>query len=254
MDGPPFDAVTIAGTHSALTGVMAGFALAALFLLIQRGHNAKDGQIRGQYSWAMLLLFVAFLVGTLSSFVYSRLTGYSPIRAYLGFLFPSSVFAVQALVLLLGLNIVFGALEMRRVLDLARNISLIVVVFCVVHVWDDLRLASEFFGLASWVRVCLLAVMSIPIVSSFLVRRCQSIQGWFEKQTLSVFCYAVVVVSFGIAIMQGILITVKMTVPDSDPCLPTWVPIVLMICVSVLGAWSVLLAPRPPERLDEQKR
>jgi hypothetical protein len=145
MDGPPFDAVMVAATNSALTGVMAGFALAGLFLLIERGHKDEDGQLRGQYSWAMLLLFIAFLVGSLSSFMFSTITGDSPIRAYLGFLFAGAVFAVQSFVLLLGLNVVFGGLGIRRILDLARNLSLIVVLFGVLHVWDDLHLASDFF-------------------------------------------------------------------------------------------------------------
>jgi hypothetical protein len=88
---------------------------------------------------------------------------------------------------------------------------------------------------------------------SVLVRiiRRQSIEGWFEEQTLSAFCYVVVAASFGIAAVQGILISLEMKVSDPDVFLPTLVPIVLMIYVSVLDAWSVLLTPRPPERSDE---
>ena len=89
---PPFRAEIVAASHSALSGLMAGFALAGLFLLLQ--HTRKQG-ITADESRALLLLFVAFLSGGLSAYLYSSLAGDPPQRAYYLFTFPSAIFALH---------------------------------------------------------------------------------------------------------------------------------------------------------------
>ena len=113
----PFDANAISGTHSQLTSVLAGFALAAFFLLLERIQGTSDRDAYRHYSRAMLLLFIDFILGSVSSFMYSSTTGDPPIIAYLNFVFPSCIFALQSFVLLFGLNIVFSAIGLKDILN-----------------------------------------------------------------------------------------------------------------------------------------
>jgi predicted Abi (CAAX) family protease len=109
----PYDASAIAANHSSITGLIAGFALAGLFLLVEQV-GSSSGKVRVQYLRAMLLLFITSVTATLAAFLYSSIVGIPELRAYFTFVMTSSIFAISAIVLLLGITTVFSAFSVAQ--------------------------------------------------------------------------------------------------------------------------------------------
>ena len=245
----PFDAIAISGSHSALTGVLAGFALAALFLLIERVNDAKNEQ-KQQYLNAMLLLFVAFLTGALSSYLYSSLTGDPPIRAFHLFKFGSTVFVISAIVLLVGINSVFSALGVEDVLTLARRMTYFVVIFGVLVILDDLVVSVEVFGLPTNVNFWLYLSAFTPLAISLLIlaSRKKSIRQYIKREALfSAFCYVAILDALAMAFFHFM----DSTTEDADIVFSVPIALLMMGSVSILGAWAMLLSPHTAAAIDE---
>jgi hypothetical protein len=238
----PFDAKAIAETHSALTAVLAGFALAGLFLLIERVQEAQDDDIRQRYLRAMLLLFVAFVTGTMSAYLYSSNVGDTPLRSYLIFHFPSAIFAIHGLVLLVGINMVFSVFAVKRIMSLARHISYCVVLFSVGTIFYDLWTACEVFGFPGFVRMILFFAGVAPLAISFLIVtfKINVVRKWFREKTFSAFCYTTVSFSMLLAFAQ----TYHNYTPDEAIQPQYGLLVFLMTCVSTLGAWNTLILPK----------
>lgn len=234
---PPFDATAIASSHSALTGLMAGFALAALFLLIERW-GLEDAILKRELSRAMLLLFIASIIGTLSSFLYSSIVGISQTRAYFDFVVSGPVFGITTFFLLAGVNEVLGEFASAEVITLARRISYFVVVFSVLRVWQDFSLAADIFDLGAQTQVSLAAAAIVPFVVAAVVLSLNRVPllRWISHRTFTPFCYSSVLVSFGIAF----LIAVHNMVPETRLRLPGLEAILIMAGLSLIGAWTTL--------------
>ena len=231
---PPFRAELVASTHSALAGVLAGFALFALFLLIERDEGKKDP---AKHSKAMLLLFVAFLTGSLASYLYSTITGDSGVRAYYLFLFPSTIFAIHVFTLLAGVVFCLSACKIEeQICTIARRISYAVIGFSVLIVGSDQYKTSEFFGLPVHTMhrtLILIAITSLSAVA--FVRFKSSCLSPFAKATFSAFCYAALLMSVFVAYTGGEHFYVK------NLELPFWIPVFHFAFVSIFAAWTILV-------------
>ena len=238
MITPPFDANTIASTHSSLTGLLAGFALAALFLLIEYSGLDKS-LLQRELSRAMLLLFIASVIGTLSSFLYSSIVGLTQVRAYFDFIVSAPVFAITTLLLLAGVNEVLRVVGSAEVITLARRISYFVILFSVLRVWQDLSLAANLFGLGTQAQVTLAAAFIAPSAVAAIVINSHYVPllRWISHRTFSAFCYVSVLISFGIAFV----IAAHNMVPEAQIWLPKAEPILLMVSLSCLGTWTMIL-------------
>jgi hypothetical protein len=236
----PFDPIAISESHSALTGVLAGFALAAIFLLIERANDAKNDQ-KQQYLRAMLLLFVAFITGTLSSYLYSSITGDPPIRGFHLFKFASAVFVICAIVLLVGINSVFSAIGIENVLTLARRITYFIVIFAVLVILGDSVITVRVFGLPTSVTTWLYLFALIPLVISLLIlaSRRKGIRQYFKDNLFSAFCYAATLNALVLAFLHNI----DSSIEESNIESPIWVILFTIGSVSILGAWAMLLSP-----------
>ena len=240
---PPLDAVASAANHSALTAVLSGFALAGVFLLVQGGRELTEGPIRNLYLRAMLLLFVAFLIGALSSFLYSSMTGddKAPVRAYYLFFFPSTVFAIHSMLLLAGIVYVFSVFEVSEVRDLSRHMSYFIVVLIEVIIYNDLVKAVELFKLSAVVGKLLVIVFVGPLLISLaiMVLRRSALRKWFVEKTFTAFYYSTAIACIGLALLHN----TRAYLGNETIVLEEWVAIALMAIVSLAGSWTILLFP-----------
>ncbi|MCE9559993.1 MAG: hypothetical protein K8R88_13720 [Armatimonadetes bacterium] len=208
----PFTTTAVSGSHSALAGVLAGFALTALFLLIERSPKKREvgsynNAEQKTFSQAMLLLFIAFLTGGLSSYLYSTMTGdiATPRRGFFLFTFPSEIFALLIFTLFGGINFTFDVFPIDvQIRTLARRISYGVFLFTIFVVCDELYDTFKWFhpGYEPW------GLFLAVGVSGILAPMC--ILGWksrssdsLVRRTFSCFCYAVVVLTLTCAWIQS---------------------------------------------------
>lgn len=239
MITPPFDANSIATTHSSLTGLIAGFALAALFLLVEESSGRDKTLLQKDLARAMLLLFIASVIGTLSSFLYSSIVGLTQVRAYFDFFVSAPVFAITTLLLLTGVNEVLRAVGSVEVTTLARRISYFVILFSILRVWQDLSLAANVFGLGTQIQVILAVAFIAPfaVITVAIILHLVPLIRWVNQRTFSAFCYASVLISFGIAFV----IAAHNMVPETQLRLPEAEPVLLMVSLSCLGTWAMML-------------
>lgn len=247
---PPVDAYEIARTHSALTAVLAGFALAGLFLLVERVNEAEENEVRSQYRHAMLLLFGAFLTGVIASFLYSSLAGDEehPVRAYLLWHFPSAIFAIHATILLTGINFVFSAFGVGEVLKLSRHLSYIVGVFIVFIIWNDLKISIECFDLSK--PNSLLASVTIfgPVIAwlILMVIKHTGVRSFFQTKTFAAFIYSTTLASMFLAFVHNGI----SYLPEEEIGLTTLMIILLSLTVSLSVTWSFMIFPKEPVPLS----
>jgi hypothetical protein len=241
MPDPPFDATRIAESHAALTSVMAGFAFAALFLLIEQTRSAKTAAIKARYRKAMLLLFVSSVTGTLASFLFSMVTGDPPVRAFYLFAMPSGVFAINTMVLLLGLNLIFNTFGAHEASRLTRRISYVTVLFVIAATWDTVVAIVRYFAPAGAVITLITLVAYIPplTVMLLLLLGQRSTRSWVEDNSFATYCYVV----FGATLLLAGIHVANSKTPDNLLTLAPWIPLVLVAATSTIGAWTMLIFP-----------
>jgi len=259
----PFNATAVAASHSTLTGVLAGFALTALFLIIERTRD-EDSKIRETYSKAMLLLFTAFLTGCLTSYLYSIVTGDSasedefgfkgmPKRGYFEFLFPSAIFAIHASIFLAGINSVFNAFGINdHIRRAARLFSIGVVIFSVYTIGDDLNNAAKFFGLKVQNQLLSIAIVILFLIFILMSKKLSFWRNQKKQAIILGLCYCALISSL---IIAGIHVSYY-SESESEVSMPKLVPAILFSLVSLLGAWTsiaiILDKPSKPSAKDAE--
>ena len=226
----PFKAETIASSHSALAGVMAGFALAALFLLIERVKEADDPEKKLLFSNAMFLLFVAFLTGSLAAYSFSTITGEEKDKAYCLFQFPSAIFAFHVFSLLAGINIAMKGLELdKRLEKVAWLMSRLFIVFSVLVVGVNLVDANSVFGHSS-----LTCWLGASVIVAIWLWKNRISESFGKKLTLENYCYFSLGTSIFLAILQG-----AYYLPEKCLSLPAWILLLIFIAVTSSAAWTL---------------
>ncbi len=103
----PFDAVAIFPSHSALAGLVAGFAITGFVLYLNQGQDVEpDNDVGGaqalaeRRATAAMLFAFAGIVGSIAAYLFSALSGDHCLLAQIEFVYPSVLLAVTGLLML----------------------------------------------------------------------------------------------------------------------------------------------------------
>ena len=99
----PFTAKTILPTHSQLIAVIAGFALAAFILLLDKDADAGE-RSRGNVVGA-LLLGLASVIGLTGAFLFSSVSGDHCMNSILQYDTATAIMAITALLMVAGISV-----------------------------------------------------------------------------------------------------------------------------------------------------
>lgn len=140
MEGISYNPVSSADSLSNFTAVLSGFALAGFFLLVERSSQSSNSQLN-TYRNTMLLLFISFLTGSITAFMYASVAGYAGQADSLNLIkegiytaiFPHNTLVITVAVLLCGLSMVVSAFGTENNLRLSRRVVYVVVYFCVLR-------------------------------------------------------------------------------------------------------------------------
>lgn len=241
----PVGVSELTASHSGLTAVLAGFALAGLFLLMERRQDSDS--LQELHNRSMMFLFLAFIIGSLSSFLYSSMSGFNfaPEFSYYIFQFPSALFAVTAGILLSGISLMFSTLRMGSVEKPSHVITLLVVIFAIFTIWQDVSYASDYYKLHSLRHIALSVIAVLPVVvalTTMIIPRFTSrfrFHEWIQRRTFEPFAYTTIAWCLLLAYLNA---TMNYQVnPTVGPKLYT--QILSLGAVSVINCWAILMIP-----------
>lgn len=132
----PFNAKEVMPSHSALAALIAGFALTAFVLLLDRGHdgipstagsadNEADARREIQRT-ASLLLILAAIVGLVSAYLFSSFAGDHCVNTQVQFQYPSVPLVISATLTLSGLGVAAGSLQAFRLIATIIRITVVI--------------------------------------------------------------------------------------------------------------------------------
>src|SRR6478609_4488903 len=122
----PFTAKTILPTHSQLIAVIAGFALAAFILLLDKDAEADAGErSRGNVVGA-LLLGLASVIGLTGAFLFSSVSGDHCMNSVLQYDTATAIMAITALLMVAGISV--AAAGRRQLAETASALRVVLVV------------------------------------------------------------------------------------------------------------------------------
>ncbi len=245
---PVYDARVIAGSHSQIMYVISGFALTGLFLL------ASLNQKNVRYKDTMLIMFIVFIVGLLASHSFSGATGDTKYHAYIGFVFPGSLFAINAMLLINGMIRLIDTILVKRsdkfIVRIVHFIGIIVVLFAIFRIIEDLRLIyaltrtpldfHSYYEYLFWIAI-------LPIYFSWCLSQIKLIKDFM----MSIYYISIVVItgfSFIIAISYSLYFYPQMIIHGDSFLMPCFVPQSLMFLVSFSGGLLLLIAPPYPDK------
>jgi hypothetical protein len=104
-EAAPFDAKAMMPNQLQLGAFIAGFALAAFVLLLDRGGDKLDEERARGHAIGALLLGLAAIVGLVASFMFSSVTGEPCFNSRLQFDFPTMLMAVAAMMMVSGISV-----------------------------------------------------------------------------------------------------------------------------------------------------
>jgi hypothetical protein len=136
-EAAPFDARAMMPNQLQLSAFIAGFALAAFVLLLDRGGDKVDDERAQGHAIGALLLALAAIVGLVASFMFSSVTGEPCLNSRLQFDFPTMLMAVAALMMVSGISV--AAASQARLGATANALRLCLVV-------GGIMICARFFG------------------------------------------------------------------------------------------------------------
>lgn len=244
-----FDPVNAADGFSNVAALLSGFALTGFFLLIER-LETDEPEVRRAYLRALLLLFVSFLVGTVTSFLYASVMGDNGFydRAMYAFMFPNSTFAITTFTLLAGLNIIISAFRIEQALKLSRFIFGFIILFGIARLLVNSYLALDYFGVTVREKIIVGTWGFLPsIISLIIVLGSKNLRRKIEDNTILAFAFFSIVLAFILAAFQApypIAYTERATYSFH-------LALAVIILVSLVGSWSLLIVPERPVKLKE---
>ena len=124
----PFTAKTILPTHSQLIAVIAGFALAAFILLLDKDADAGE-RSRGNVVGA-LLLGLASVIGLTGAFLFSSVSGDHCMNSILQYDTATAIMAITALLMVAGISV--AAAGRRQLSETASALRVVLVVAAII--------------------------------------------------------------------------------------------------------------------------
>lgn len=253
---PPFKAELVGVSHSAFSGVMAGFAFAALFLLISHkpenreevpgsattagGSSAAQttspsDDHAGNHPQAILLLFSAFLTGSLAALLYSTITGDPPVRSFYSFGFASVIFAFQIFSILTGILYTFTIFKMHpTVCATVSIISIGLSLLTIMFIFFDCLAACRFFSInvntviASWVCLTIALIIAFGAALRFRPLKLNA------HLAVGRYCAYLLLTTLVICVFQGLL----NYLPESEIKPSRFIFITLFSLVLIFGVWT----------------
>lgn len=113
----PWDAKAILPYHSSLAALIAGFALTAFILLLDRGHDHTsdesdhDSERRRVQANASLLLILAATTGIVAAYLFSSFAGDHCMNAQVQFQYPSTLLVISATLMVSGIGVAASSVK-----------------------------------------------------------------------------------------------------------------------------------------------
>ena len=244
----PFDATNISDAYSAFTGLIAGFAFAAIFLLIDRVDNAKDDLNKQQkYFQSMAALFVAFVTGGLASFLFAGIAADSEKIALGSFAVSSFVLTIEIFSVLYGISLMFSAFNVPDVSAQARRISFIVIIFTTFRMLNTSIEVGDFMGQPGFQTIFVITITLILTLVAFVFRR-RPHWNLLNRLAKSYYLYGLLLTSFLIALVQTFFIG-----SNSQSTYAFILPLT-MVVIAFFAMWTITMLPGEESRLGKNKR
>jgi hypothetical protein len=263
MDGmipnQTYDVIEIAKLQSAITGILAGFALTVIILLVE-GLGGRTGRSKNNDTWrqAAIMVFIAMLYTTvLASLLYSingaEMSNSS--RAFLLSVPPGFAFAVSALLLMYGIVLLIGAIDLNHAFDLVKKILWVVILLTLFYftftTGDVIAVtykvpSSEIWGQVNYGVSLIMATILFPLIT--IMKRL------FDKK------YKVKIPSKGFNgfILACVLLNTFVSIPvrflthaSFDVFVSFWQILLFIIAYSFLVAWLILYIPSSVPKVEE---
>jgi hypothetical protein len=255
-----YDVIEIAKLQSAITGMLAGFALTVIILLIERravqSIVAKDQDALRQ---AAVMVFITILfTSTLASLLYA-INGAEKENASRAFLLsvpPGFVFAVSIALLMYGVLLLLLAFKHDYVFDLAKRILWIVIVLSLFYytftVGDVIAVTYQAPATVMWTQVGTVAPL---LTTTMLLPLCAFLRRLFDRR------YRVIIPSRGFngLMLACVLLSSVAAIPvrflthaPFDVFVPFWLTLLFIIAYSFLVAWLILFIPDSTSRMEEE--
>ena len=243
----------IARLDSAITGIMAGFALTIVVLLVERlANKSSDVHYDATLGKATILVFVAaFFTSTLASFLFgvSAAEKENSARAFMLLMLPAFAFVLSVVLFSLGLVLLLAAYKLKYALEPARVILYMVLclalfnyiytasdVIAVMYKVPSIALLSQ-----PPVVLSLLTPSAICLFLGYIIRRrrykpsrVQFDQRWFR---------GLILVDIIASAVVGVLLTSILISAPPYLFVPFQLILVLVVGLSVLIGWSILYIP-----------
>jgi hypothetical protein len=236
----PFDATQISAAYSAFTGLIAGFAFAAMFLLVERALDAERDSVRqNNYFQSMTALFVAFICGSLASFLYAGIAADIPSVALGSFTVTSVILIMEIFSIFYGISVMFSVLGAKSFAPLVRHVSFVVILFATFRMFHTSMMVGEYLGPSYWYTLILYIAVGIPVLA--LILRLRPHWNPLKRLTGNQFLYSLLIASFGVGTAQTLFIGNRSQAVD------LWIVAVSMIVVSFFAAWTIAILPADEE-------
>lgn len=162
--------IKLSELESAISSILAGFALTIVVLLIgRRPKRDEPGQLSGAYESAITIFVVSFFTSVYASVLYTFVTARQNELALFMFMPAAFVFAISAFLLMLGLTFVLVSHQFKDITDIAKTMTFLTVFIALFHyTYTNIWFMGIFFpGL--WYKplgkVTITLIIFIPILS-----------------------------------------------------------------------------------------
>jgi hypothetical protein len=246
-----YDVIEIAKLQSAITGILAGFALTVIVLLVERGEG-RSRSSEGHAAWrlAAVAVFITMLFTTvLASLLYS-INGAeieNSSRAFLLSVPPAFAFALSVLLLMYGIVLLIGAFDLDYVFDLVKSILWVVIALTLFYftftTGDVVAVVYKVPPAEIWNRaetgVSLIgATILLPIIALMKRRIGEEYSVRIPSQGFNRLMLACVLLSSIASVPVRFL-----THAPIDVFVPFWQILLFIVAHSFLVAWLILFIP-----------
>jgi hypothetical protein len=246
-----YDVIEIAKLQSAITGILAGFALTIIILLVERqGGRSNTSKKSDQMRQAAIMVFVAMLYTTvLASLLYS-INGAEMSNASRAFLLsvpPGFTFAVSVLLLIFGIVLLIGAYRLEQVFNLVCKILWIVILVTLFYftfttadvIAVTYRTApSEIWGQAEIGTSLITSTALLPLMAIIWRYKDRKKPLKIPSPGFRGFILACVLLSTVVAVPVRFL-----THAPLDVFVPFWLILLFIITYAFLAGWLILYIP-----------
>ena len=246
--------IELAKLHSSVTGILAGFALTIVVLLVERLSNRDtDKNYNSDFGQCAILLFTnAFFTSILSSFLYAVNGSESQvsIRAIVTLLLPSFVFVISVIFIALGLIFLLQAYRLSYAANLAKIIlfgTIFVALFNYTSASLDAMASMEnkttpdLFVQTS-ISLPLFAIPTIALLAGLAIGK---LKPWPKQNghlDLTWF-HRYIYLCISLSIATGVIAPFFHNASE-NLIIPHWNIFISVIALSVVAGWSTIYVPR----------